>query len=82
MIVFDKLWETMKEKNISQYKLIKAYALELSELIICGTRKKLIPKLITLNSICAKKLIASCFFGPIIHLPYSCFNSIIFIIYY
>ena len=23
MIVFDKLWQTMKEKNISQYQLIK-----------------------------------------------------------
>ncbi|MCI9596277.1 MAG: helix-turn-helix transcriptional regulator [Firmicutes bacterium] len=25
MIVFDRLWETMKEKNISQYKLINTY---------------------------------------------------------
>lgn len=25
MIVFDKLWTTMKEKNISQYKLLKTY---------------------------------------------------------
>lgn len=25
MIVFDKLWDTMKEKNISQYKLINDY---------------------------------------------------------
>lgn len=25
MIVYDKLWKTMKEKNISQYKLIKQY---------------------------------------------------------
>ena len=25
MIVFDKLWETMKEKGISQYKLINTY---------------------------------------------------------
>ena len=25
MIVFDKLWDTMKKKNISQYKLIKEY---------------------------------------------------------
>lgn len=25
MIVYDKLWETMKKKNISQYKLIKEY---------------------------------------------------------
>lgn len=25
MIVFDRLWRTMKEKNITQYKLIKTY---------------------------------------------------------
>ncbi|MCI8348045.1 MAG: helix-turn-helix transcriptional regulator [Firmicutes bacterium] len=25
MIVFDKLWITMKNKNITQYKLIKEY---------------------------------------------------------
>lgn len=25
MIVFDKLWITMKEKGVSQYKLIKDY---------------------------------------------------------
>lgn len=25
MIVYDKLWQTMQEKNISQYKLIKEY---------------------------------------------------------
>ena len=25
MIIYDKLWATMKEKNISQYKLIKEY---------------------------------------------------------
>ena len=25
MISYDKLWATMKEKNISQYKLIKEY---------------------------------------------------------
>ena len=25
MIVYDQLWETMKEKNISQYQLINQY---------------------------------------------------------
>lgn len=25
MIVFDNLWETMQQKNITQYKLIKEY---------------------------------------------------------
>lgn len=32
MIVFDKLWLTMKEKNISQYKLIKTYHISTGQL--------------------------------------------------
>ena len=32
MIVFDKLWLTMKEKNISQYKLIKEYGISTGQL--------------------------------------------------
>ena len=32
MIVFDKLWVTMKEKNISQYKLIKEYGISTGQL--------------------------------------------------
>ena len=27
MIVFDRLWKTMKEKGISQYKLINVYGI-------------------------------------------------------
>ena len=27
MIVYDKLWETMKEKGVSQYKLIHTYGI-------------------------------------------------------
>lgn len=27
MIVYDKLWKTMKEKNITQYTLIKKYGI-------------------------------------------------------
>ena len=27
MIIFDKLWEVMREKNISQYKLINEYGI-------------------------------------------------------
>ena len=27
MIVYDKLWETLKEKGISQYKLIREYVI-------------------------------------------------------
>lgn len=32
MISFDKLWITMKEKNISQYKLIKEYKVSTGQL--------------------------------------------------
>ncbi len=32
MIVFDKLWETLKDKNISQYKLIKEYGISTGQL--------------------------------------------------
>lgn len=32
MIVFDKLWVTMKEKGISQYKLIKEYGISTGQL--------------------------------------------------
>lgn len=32
MITFDKLWLTMKRKNISQYKLIKDYGISSGQL--------------------------------------------------
>lgn len=32
MIVYDKLWKTMKEKNVSQYKLIKEYKISTGQL--------------------------------------------------
>lgn len=32
MISFDKLWVTLKEKNISQYKLIKEYKVSTGQL--------------------------------------------------
>lgn len=32
MILFNKLWQTMKEKNISQYKLINEYNISPSQL--------------------------------------------------
>ena len=32
LIVYDKLWETMKEKNISQYKLINEYHVSAGQL--------------------------------------------------
>ena len=32
MIVYDKLWETMKEKKVSQYKLINEYKISAGQL--------------------------------------------------
>ncbi len=32
MITFEPLWETLKEKNISQYKLIKEYKISTGQL--------------------------------------------------
>lgn len=32
MIIFDKLWKTMKEKNVSQYALIKNYGFSTGQL--------------------------------------------------
>ena len=32
MIVYDKLWETMKARGISQYKLIKEYKISSGQL--------------------------------------------------
>ncbi len=32
MIVFDRLWSTMKEKGVSQYKLIKEYKISTGQL--------------------------------------------------
>ena len=32
MIVFNRLWQTMKEKNISQYELIKTYGFSTGQL--------------------------------------------------
>ncbi len=32
MIVYDKLWDTMKQKNISQYALIKKYNISTGQL--------------------------------------------------
>ncbi len=32
MIVFNRLWETMKERGVSQYKLIKEYGVSSGQL--------------------------------------------------
>ena len=50
MIVFDKLWKTMKEKNVSQYKLIKEYNISTGQLD--RLRKNENVNTYTLNTLC------------------------------
>lgn len=50
MICFDPLWETMKEKNVSQYSLIKEYGLSSS--LLDRLRKNLNVNTYTLNRLC------------------------------
>lgn len=51
MIRYDKLWATLKEKNISQYKLIKDYGIDKAQLH--RLRKNLVVKTIILNRLCS-----------------------------
>ena len=50
MIKYDKLWSTLKEKNISQYKLIKEYGIDKAQLH--RLRKNMVVKTIVLNNLC------------------------------
>lgn len=50
MIVYDKLWETMKKENISQYKLIKEYHISNGQLD--RFRKNADISTFTLNRLC------------------------------
>ncbi len=50
MIVFDKLWETMRIKRISQYKLIKQYGFSTGQLD--RLRKNENVNSYTLNTLC------------------------------
>lgn len=50
MIVFDRLWMTMKEKGISQYKLIKEYHISTGQLD--RLRKNENVNTYTLNQLC------------------------------
>lgn len=50
MIIFDKLWVTMKEKNISQYSLIKNYGFSTGQLD--RLRKNGNVNTYTLNQLC------------------------------
>ena len=50
MIVFDRLWKTMKEKEVSQYTLIKVYGISESQLT--RLRKSEIVKTEIMNKLC------------------------------
>lgn len=50
MIVYDRLWETMKRKGISQYKLIKEYGFSNGQLD--RMRKGENINMYTLNTLC------------------------------
>ena len=50
MICFDKLWATLKKKNISQYKLIKEYHISTGQLD--RLRKNQNVNTYTLNQLC------------------------------
>ena len=50
MIIYDRLWETMKRKGISQYTLIHKY--NINEAQLDRFRKNDIVKIITLDRLC------------------------------
>jgi len=50
MIVYNRLWTTLKEKNISQYKLIKEYNISTGQLD--RLRKNGNVNTFTLNQLC------------------------------
>ncbi len=50
MICYDRLWETLKRKEISQYKLIKDYGIDKAQLQ--RLRKNMVVKTMTLNTLC------------------------------
>lgn len=50
MIKYDRLWETLKKKNISQYSLIKDYGVDKAQLH--RLRNNMVVKTIILNRLC------------------------------
>ena len=50
MITYDRLWETMKEKGISQYSLIKNY--HINESLLYRLRKNMVVRTSTLDRLC------------------------------
>jgi len=50
MIKYDRLWVTLKEKNLSQYKLITEYGIDKAQLH--RLRKNMVVKTIILDKLC------------------------------
>lgn len=50
MISFDPLWRTLKEKNISQYRLIKEYGIDSAQLQ--RLRENQVVKTMILDTLC------------------------------
>jgi DNA-binding Xre family transcriptional regulator len=50
MIKYDPLWQTLKDKNISQYQLIKDYGIDKAQLQ--RLRQNMVVKTIILNRLC------------------------------
>lgn len=50
MIKYDRLWDTLKEKGISQYKLTKDYGVDKAQLH--RLRKNMVVKTMILNNLC------------------------------
>lgn len=50
MITYDRLWITLKKKNISQYRLIKDYGIDKAQLY--RLRKNMVVKTIILDRLC------------------------------
>lgn len=50
MIKYDRLWDTLKKKNISQYKLITEYGIDKAQLH--RLRHNMVIKTITINNLC------------------------------
>ena len=59
MIVYDRLWITLKKKNISQYALIKDYGIDKAQLQ--RLRKNMVVKTVILNrswSLCRMRILS------------------------
>ena len=50
MITYDRLWDTLRKKKISQYKLIRDYGIDKTQLH--RLRKNMVVKTTTLDNLC------------------------------